>query len=125
MSDNIKLTPNVPLLRKAVEWVEAQDTLPEDSRQWLQHSYVVPEHVRISLFRHEPDCGTAFCVAGYIGQLLDPRYERHTEVEGVHVSDFAAHALGIRACDQIDLFSGDNTAEMVREVAERIAGQRL
>jgi len=144
MSDNV----NIPLLRKAVEWVEHQATLPEIDREWDQGFYVLHPlgRARIMLAEQEgraqrlthrdleqvdhiyevaAHCGTAFCVAGYVGQLADDRYVRSDSVGGVHVSDFAKELLGISYSDSERLFDGNNTAADVRRIAEEIAGQRL
>jgi hypothetical protein len=108
---------NIPLLRKAVEWAEAEATKPPTRRLWWQGDY-----------RMETACGTAFCIAGYVGQMLDDRYAETTFVDGTHVADFAAEALGIDAdcADGVDgLFSSNNSIEDVRRIAEEIAGERL
>jgi len=87
---------NVPLLRKAVEWVEEQAKKPEIDREWGQQAwyrkpfayarYLMQEltdnsrqefQARIRHYSHLADhCGTTYCVAGYIGQLLDEEYQK-------------------------------------------------
>lgn len=125
---------NVPLLRKAVEWVEEQDKLPLEKRAWVQEFFILREAARESVadaeyeIGFEPGCGTAYCVAGYIGQMLRPNTFRDNEFDlfhDQHVSDFAAEALGISWEDSEELFAGDNSAEDIRRIAERIAGQKL
>lgn len=125
-------TPNVPLLRKAVEWVEAQDALErlgEDS-EWYQGSWITTD------WSNGQACGTAYCVAGHVGAFLDERFrdadwaELKGEADGdhvdyVHVSNFAQHALGLNDAQASDLFSATNSAARVRAVAERIAGEAL
>ena len=121
---------NIPLLRKAVEWVETQAALPADESEWHQGAWV---------WRREDQehntCGTAYCVAGYIGQMLDDQFKDNewgVDKDGrpCHVAHFAADALGI-TYDRFglsaneDLFHADNTAEDVRRIAEQIAGERL
>ena len=98
MNENV----NIPLLRKAVEWVEEQDKLPEIDREWRQASYVLksqyhaqslvqelyakPLAVPVSYqeFRAGMErltqqvaahCGTAYCVAGYLAQQTDDRFK--------------------------------------------------
>ena len=123
---------NVPLLRKAVEWVEEQDKLPLVQSQWNQGNWVTsPENWAADIAWEtgttvDPAaCGTAYCVAGYIGQMLNPEYKETSIVDDVHVSDFAAEALGLEYYEADELFSGSNEAEDVRRIAERIAGERL
>lgn len=118
---------NIPLLRKAVEWVEEQDKLDIKVREWMQNIVIVPESVRISTYGHEQGCGTAYCVAGYVAQLTDERFR-----VGVHTGDainVAQAALGLsdycvdNGCS--GLFQANNTAEDIRRIAEDIAGEAL
>lgn len=106
---------NVPLLRKAVEWVEEQDKLDADDCMWSQE-----------LWRwSKGDCGTTFCVAGYVAQLVEPRYADRDYVNDVHISTRGQRALGLSDEDAAHLFCADNTAEDVRAIAEHIAGEPL
>jgi hypothetical protein len=84
----------------------------------------------------EPHCGTAFCVAGYVGQMHDERYATREVVDGKHVSVFAAEQLGIDTSTHVNglserhpmshpLFAGSNSATMVRHYAEELAGGPL
>lgn len=120
---------NIPLLRKAVEWVEAEAKRPATERQWYQKNWVTPESRKIlddqsALVNH---CGTAYCVAGYVGQLVDPAFINSdwTADRDVHVSDVAMEALGLTSGQAGRLFHANNTAEDVRRIAEEIAGERL
>lgn len=131
------------ILKDAVEWVEWQDTLEPGARMWDQGNWITPRE-------EEPTCGTAYCVAGYIGQKLNPAFALHSEtvIDGdlTHVSNFVEKALGIDASgvyldkrieggtggfiDQIggyvyDLFDGDNNAKDIRAIAEELAGGPL
>jgi hypothetical protein len=132
-------SPDVPLLRKTVEWVEEQEALTE-SREWDQGSWYAAAY-------EEPWCGTVYCVAGKIA--LDhgwkpchflPEAENWVKDGEVRdIEELASEILGLRVCiaersgfaacdpDQHDqaLFHGDNTAADVRRIAERIAGERL
>lgn len=131
------MTVNIPLLRKAVEWVEYQDALPIEQREWFQGEWVdadgwrfedlaekeVIEESEASVLKSS--CGTAYCVAGYIGQSLESAYAASDTYEGVHVSDFAAEALGLDFHEHVALFSAYNTAADIREIAEEIAGEKL
>lgn len=125
---------NIPLLRKAVEWVEAEAAKGKDSKglplgEWMQGDWVTNKANLVTYYgtelEQEHTCGTAFCVAGYVGQLTEPRYAQGDTVDGVHVSDFAEKALGLTPGEAISLFSGGNSAENVRSIAERIAGEPL
>lgn len=135
-------TINVPLLRKAVEWVEEQAALPAIDCHWHQAAYVQSPHARAfgllksvgfpaetrtveNLTKVAKHCGTAYCVAGYIGQLLDDRYVTCEQVDGVHVGDFAARQLGLDQFRADELFDGSNTAADVRRIAEKFAGEVL
>lgn len=147
MSD--ERTPNIPLLRKAVEWVEEQDKLPEIDSQWNQSSWVksalskgldllyldaeeryfsgIDGDQRYNMAQQvAAHCGTAYCVAGYVGQLLEPKYEKSIEPNGLpHVSEFARNALGLDEVQAENLFASHNDAEDVRYFAEQIAGEKL
>ncbi len=134
-------TVNIPLLRKAVEWVEEQDKLPEIDREWLQASYQVdpiahshflvtdiptPSWERAAVQEQLiPHCGTAYCVAGYVGQLVDERYKHVQQIGDVHVSAVAIKALGLTDVQAKMLFHGTNDAERIRELAELFAGEKL
>ena len=134
---------NIPLLRKGLEWVEEQDALPEIDREWNQRDWITsplfrslalvyqrgrfssPEAHKRAARQVAPHCGTAYCFAGYIAQLENERYANQIEVDGVDVGDFAQEVLGLTQDQANELFEGDNTAEMIREICERFAGQRL
>jgi hypothetical protein len=128
---------NVPLLRKAVEWVETQDQLPDIDREWWQGVYVCPPiskamfllgefvHNRKHYAQVAAHCGSAYCVAGYIGQMLDQRYASNDHVDGVHVSELAREALGLTEEQAGQLFAGSNTAPTIRLLAETFAGEAL
>lgn len=112
---------DVPLLEKAVAWVQEQEALPEEQREWNQADYVA-----------EMSCGMAYCVAGYVGQLLEPGYATNSVHNGVHVSRFACAQLGIptdepassqsfddsAVYDALRMFNDDNDAAAVRAVAD-------
>lgn len=120
---------NVPLLRKAVEWVEAQAEVDISERQWMQGVWATPEEQRVEYLNHEPGCGTAYCVAGYIGQLLNEDYANHdwaiVDGESMHVSDFAEKQLGLTEFQGSCLFSATNSPERIRALAEEYAGGPL
>lgn len=137
---------NIPLLRKAVEWAEAEAAKPDPaSREWFQGSWVTygralaedlvedaygegkvdEDSMGAMVEALAPHCGTAYCIAGYIGQSLDERYKTTDLVDGVHVSTFAEQALGAPHREVVRLFDGGNTIKDVRRIAEDIAGERL
>ena len=129
---------NIPLLRKAVEWAEFQSALPMIDCQWDQAFFIIKPQDRVDdLLSEFPNldeqheavvathCGTAYCIAGYVGQLLNPGYEQHDVVNGVHVAEFARDHLGLNEEDAEWLWEGSHTIEEVRSVAETIAGQKL
>lgn len=132
---------NIPLLRKAVEWAEAEAAKPEIDRQWDQTQwflssddrafnllYTVPltdierDQVEAVLAAH---CGTSHCIAGYVGALLDERFATTNWIVGVHVKKFARDALGLNHEQADRLFNFDNSIADVRRIAEELAGERL
>jgi hypothetical protein len=125
---------NVPLLRKVVEWVEAEDKLDPRRREWDQENVIVPEDVRVRDFGHEPGCGTAYCAAGAVAAMVDERfvnarYNRWGYVqldsgEWISAIGTASRALGIEGVEH-SLFRAYNTASNIRAEAERLAGERL
>lgn len=105
-------TINIPLLRKAVEWAEAEAALPVAQSAWFQPGVVTPgEQIGRS-------CGTAYCIAGYIAMI-----ETGEVRPGIEAVSIAFDALGTE--DVGGLFWADNTIEQVREYAEALAGERL
>jgi hypothetical protein len=136
-------TPNIPLLRKAVEWVEYQASLPMIDREWEQARYITKPDLRARMLievNHDREdfeqyypqlaaiknhCGTAYCVAAYIGQMYNEEYKYSDQIGDQHVSQYAMGLLGIDGDDAHALFMGDNTAADVRRIAERIAGEPL
>jgi hypothetical protein len=118
---------NVPLLRTAVEWAEAEAAKPAESCQWHQADFVADaEEVAVYRGVTHVDCGTCYCIAGYISQLLDARYATSYFVDDVSMNDFAMTALGIESeTGATALFAPSNTIEDVRRYAEELAGERL
>lgn len=114
---------NVPLLRKAVEWAEGEAAKPPELCEWWQGMWVTePKDFAIETVfgmpKKAPECGTCYCIAGYICEVLGLDTKRgYTEP--------SAEALGIDGDRAEDLFHGGNTIEDVRRIAEGIAGERL
>lgn len=112
---------NVPLLRKVVEWAEAE---AENARrgslsQWYQGDYIM-----------ETGCGTAYCIAGWT--LHEAGYTDE-EIKQMSTNGKApakaAELLGIEFNrgygDGHRLFFGSNSIEKVRILAEEAAGEKL
>lgn len=149
---------NIPLLRKAVEWAEEQEQLDELERQWEQASWLKSKYdkavdwmysqsavtlgqVRVintqRFLEQHPECGTSYCIAGYVAQLVDPAYMEdeyggQEDVDGLgseaefHSSKVAQRALGLTTSQAQMLFDGDNArAYDIRHIAETIAGEPL
>lgn len=121
--------PNIPLLRKCIEWVEAEAAKPYDERLWRQTVWAVEE-----------DCGTACCIAGYAvlagipGVTVVPPTilsgNLGLRVHGAPMDWYEAGqaALGLDFDEADELFNDYNTAEDLRRIAARIAasvGERL
>lgn len=123
---------DIPLLREAVEWAEAEAAKPPELCEWEQSAWVTTfdpdEEARwgawgTSTTREKmdraPACGTCYCIAGYVAvQVGGPGadFRGSASVTG---------ALGITLEDGGRLFRADNSIEDVRRIAEEIAGERL
>lgn len=128
------LTPNIPLLRKMVEWVEEQDRL-EENREWYQSEWIVTPSEYPELYDEAENwCGTACCVAGKVALMdgwkaADFYSGSATTVtkdgEYREVREVAAELLGIPDYGGHPLFDGNNTATDIRRIAEEIAGEPL
>jgi hypothetical protein len=113
--------PDIPRLRKVVEWVEEQSALPRESREWDQ-----------SLWHANLSCGTVCCVAGKLAEdmgadIRDDEYGS-TVFDGKNPYEFGADLLGATPAETHRLFSTSNDAAAVRAAAEAIAervGERL
>jgi hypothetical protein len=111
--------PDVPLLRKAVEWMQAQAALPEKECQWVQGQWVIPAE---TIGR---ECGTCYCVAGYVASLTGEVHTRTQTMAGSHehVWQRAQHALGLTEYEADWLFQGGNDLADVQRIAGRIAAR--
>lgn len=145
--------PNIPMLRKYVEWVEEQDALPVFQREWEQGTWALsPEAIKREgkvlqrrkeeghsfygyrhrlLERYEANvCGTAYCVAGRItADTYGPCDEEGEFYDQngneVDPSVYAREVLGLSWPQAETLFDADNSAADIRRLAERYAGERL
>ena len=145
---------NIPLLRKAVEWAEAEAKKPLLEREWDQsgwmrspkhraRDYLMDKAHRTGNFAELTDegiqelaqtCGTSYCIAGYICHLAgltftgdnSSMFYRVIDANGVerNVSEVAAELLG-NPDDTGLLFDAGNSIERVRVIAEEIAGEKL
>lgn len=127
------MSVNVPLLRKMVEWVEEQEKLTE-GREWWQGFWATDTSrgTFIELVDSKSYCGTAFCVAGKLAYddgwkpkwLPDGEaYEVTRDGETKEIAGVAAGLLGI--APDTRLFDANNTAAVIRRIAEDITGERL
>lgn len=137
-------TVNIPLLRKAVEWAEAEAAKPWATRQWYQPLWAAEASlVSPSLDDLESgisaratkaaDCGTCYCIAGFVTSLAaaDERAglgyvaQYGDDGEMLVPKEYATQALGLNRQQAVRLFDANNDIEDVRRIAESIAGERL
>lgn len=114
---------NVPLLRKAVEWAEAEAAKPYGN--WYQVDTVVLPEERVLYGLGTAGCGTAYCVAGFIAATVTGLDNPYDSPEVDTVCDFAAKAIGVERYKAWALWDMTNSIEDVRRIAEEIAGERL
>jgi hypothetical protein len=115
-------TPNLPLLRRVLDHIDAYPEL------WKQRRW-----------RHETQCGTAYCFAGWAAQLdgaewldscrLKTRADDPAEHvyrashAGVIVQRRAQRVLGLTYEEADELFDEDNARADVQRIAERVAAR--
>lgn len=123
-------TPDIPLLRKVVEWAEEEAAKPPAESRWYQSNWAT-----------ELSCGTAFCIAG---KVVSDAYAGRAELVPVHALSDAFELrlggvrlnwheqgrdlLGLDDDQAYRLFDEHNTIADVRALAEEIAaaaGDRL
>lgn len=94
-------TPDIPRLRKIVEWAEEQEALDRSDRQWNQQIWL-------------NECGTACCVAGKVvlddgwKPIRDPLsggLEVHKDGRRSDVVSVATQILGLTNSQAGQLFS--------------------
>lgn len=121
------MEPNIPLLRKVVEWVEWQDQL-EEGKEWYQGTWFHQNY-----FAEEEWCDSAMCVAGKVVTdagwvLVKQDLSRSLVAKNGYMEavwDVAAELLGLDDITAGNLFDGGNEAHDIRRIAEEIAGERL
>jgi hypothetical protein len=117
--------PNIPLLRKAVEWAEAEAAKTDGTGLWEQMDYIT-----------DKPCGTAYCIAGWViatspeAEIHDDFGYRFPVIEGRNLlwAEAGQELLGLTEIEADDLFCDRNDIEDVRYYAEQIAarvGERL
>jgi hypothetical protein len=154
------MTVNEDLLVKAYKWAKREDSLAKRGfvSQWDQGNWVLPDAVAAQATegkkeRDDVGCGTAFCIAGFVGAQLDRRYASEASVEfsleecpqcegtgmyrpefetvdtpcdhAVHVSEFAQIKLGLGYWESERLFSGGNDIDDIKNVIEELIGREL
>lgn len=136
---------NIPLLRKALEWAEAEATKEDgvwNQNAWFQvngieaswiYDDVMSEHLVVDPF----SCDSSFCLAGNICALQGDKFlvdegigvafyvVRSDNARREPVSVRAAELLGITREAAEALFDESNSIEDLREIAELIAGEAL
>lgn len=125
------MTPNIPLLRKAVEWAEAEALKDPTESEWIQDFWRTTPQDYTETYG-ETRCGTAYCIAGYMCQISGLSWVTSDDVlvdgEPTFAGTVAARLLGLPWERARDLFQGYNTIEDVRRIANEIAaeaGERL
>lgn len=111
---------DVPMLRKAVEWVREQAALPIEQSAWFQMSWW--EHGN-EIGRSE--CGTAYCVAGYVTQMMKGHDWLLGTTRESSISGTAQEVLGLTETEAEALFDGHNTLADIEYVTETLAGEKL
>lgn len=121
--------PNIPELRKTVEWVEAQAQLPHTEREWNQQHWISHLDTASREMFKVPSwhCGTVACFAGHVGMEHGAKSEFVSLADGsrVHIRDYASYILGLSEWQARELYKGNNTASDIRRICEEIAGEPL
>lgn len=121
------------LLRKGVEWVEEQDALPFEQRSWHQACWwISPEHHAVMTGLKAKDCGSAYCLFGYLANITGQEWDAATAgmlgarlKSGRTVESYVRDLLDLDDQEAEELSRAGNSAADIREVAERLAGERL
>ena len=130
------MTVDIPLLRKGLEWAEAEAAKPIEDCEWHQGRWKADPKDLTHLIRIDPEtsamvitdiqksasCGTCFCLAGY---LMNEAGIEFNNIDGSENEDKASELLGITPTQGRRLFAGGNSIKDLRTIAETIAGERL
>lgn len=139
--------PNIPLMRKALEWVEEQAELPLVKREWYQGAWRTSHRTQMW------SCGTAYCVAGYICEIdpdtqwasndwedeyFDEVLATPEEIADGVANDWeddglftvradvrAASLLGLHPLQADPIWNGRNNAPTIRRLLEQAVGEPL
>lgn len=139
---SLPLRPDLPLLRKGLEWIEAQAARPPREREWFQGAW------RAAGKQCRRSCNTAYCLAGYICEITggqwvsddptdpgfdklrwepgDPLYEGHPV--WATVSARAQRKLGLDYQTACSLFQSGLSARQLHRTIEQVfveAGEQL
>lgn len=110
---------NLPLLRKAVEWAESEARKPIEQSEWCQEFFAVLGR------RIGRDCGTAYCIAGYVAEQAGlPSFDSSVtamNLLGIELEDAWGNFDWDERTGHHGLFAASNSIEDVREIAEQIA----
>ena len=123
-------TPNLPLLRKVLEHIDAH---PEewDQTLWGTNHAFVNEYGQVTydLQRDATACHTACCIAGW-AIMIDGTYKVGFPAGGMVVEDamrdpgqVARELLGITRDEASILFNGGNSRKQVQLAAQLIASR--
>lgn len=108
----LMVTLNVELLRKAVEWAEAEAARPDQCEsEWNQANWAVKGS---AIGR---SCGTAYCIAGWVV------HEANGQKTCTDYVGKASRLLGVWPIDVLGydgLFNGENTIVELREAAQEL-----
>jgi len=120
--------PNLPLLRKTLEWAEAEAEQPRELSEWYQGSWITKR-----------GCGTACCIAGKVaidnGAVSLDQIDAILQgvdfddlFQGDYIGDFAKRELGLLEIEAEMLFFHSNNIDELWEIGNWIAarsGERL
>jgi hypothetical protein len=124
-----ELELDVPLLRKAVEWVQTEAKRPVKESEWCQGEW------RVFGRDMGRTCDTVYCVAGYVATVVGTKWVDYPSRDGSLYAGFfdsddrsasviARKALGLDADEARALFHGNNSAKRVLEIAREICENR-
>lgn len=122
-------TPNIPLLRKQVEWAESEEQRKDPTDHWWSQE----DWFRAHRDKNNNICGTAACIAGNVGVLLAEAVCYCSDMEefwGVRdehgkywaFEEFGREMLGLTR-QESEMFAGHNEAVDIRLYAEEAAAR--
>lgn len=137
---NPTYTPDLPLLRKLVDWAEEEEARQDrgDGTDkdviWMQMNWLSTDFVWKNGEATDQICSTGCCIAGKValdfGTPIFTDWEGTTEYvrddnDGLvySIREFGREQLGLQKPEADELFEGENKAADIREIAERIAAR--